>query len=209
MGLYTKRVLVPRGRFTYIKVIVETERLKYLGYVQLLMVHNKLSKVECLNELKRVSSLVGGTLSKRKFRELGNISDVTIENKFGTWNNAKEAAGLKTNRSSKLKYQEGVPEILNISKEEWNDMHKNVRSRRRKQAKIAKIKVDKGCKKCGYDDNPVALDFHHRVPNEKKMCVAQLVGQGYSLSIILEEVEKCDILCSNCHRIEESPAYLV
>jgi len=77
MGLYTKRVLVPRGRFTYIKVIVETERLKYLGYVQLLMVHNKLSKVECLNELKRVSSLVGGTLSKRKFRELGNISDVT------------------------------------------------------------------------------------------------------------------------------------
>lgn len=58
------------------------------------------------------------------------------------------------------------------------------------------------CKHCSETD-PVVLDFHHRIASEKRF---QLIGSHcYSRSrqAILDEVAKCDVLCSNCHRKEE------
>ena len=56
------------------------------------------------------------------------------------------------------------------------------------------------CCKCGFS-NPFALDFHHRNGLEKDNIIAELVGQNFSREKILLEVDKCDVLCSNCHRI--------
>jgi hypothetical protein len=56
------------------------------------------------------------------------------------------------------------------------------------------------CIRCGFD-NSFALDFHHRDPNEKYMNVSQMVN-NYSKDVILNEIEKCDVLCANCHAIE-------
>lgn len=66
---------------------------------------------------------------------------------------------------------------------------------------IANIKIKNGCKVCG-DNNIHCLDFHHRDTNDKKNTISNLVRQGYSLNIIEEEINKCDIICSNCHRTE-------
>lgn len=56
------------------------------------------------------------------------------------------------------------------------------------------------CKICGEDRLPV-LDFHHRIPEKKDGEIFRLVNSGNSKEKILEEIEKCDVLCSNCHRM--------
>ena len=60
------------------------------------------------------------------------------------------------------------------------------------------IKVVTGCERCGYDENPVALHFHHRNPVEKDFTISE---SNRSVKSILEEVIKCDILCANCHAV--------
>jgi hypothetical protein len=70
--------------------------------------------------------------------------------------------------------------------------------RRIQKAIIAQIKVTEGCKECGYNDHHAALDFNHRDPATKDFSP----GQGiYSTAKLQAEIDKCDILCSNCHRV--------
>lgn len=52
------------------------------------------------------------------------------------------------------------------------------------------------CEVCG-EDHSACLDFHHTDPNEKEYSVAKLKNSKKKL---LEEVKKCKVLCSNCHR---------
>ncbi|MBA3694184.1 MAG: hypothetical protein H0X15_11020 [Acidobacteria bacterium] len=44
------------------------------------------------------------------------------------------------------------------------------------------------------------MDFDHRVGEEKKAHVSRLVGM-MNLQNLLDEIEKCDVVCANCHRI--------
>lgn len=55
------------------------------------------------------------------------------------------------------------------------------------------------CTKCE-QNHPAALDFHHVNPNEKENLVSKLVSEG-CFSAAMEEVQKCIVLCANCHRI--------
>ena len=52
------------------------------------------------------------------------------------------------------------------------------------------------CQRCGYDKYVGALDFHHRDPNEKD----PKWNRGWNMERLKKELDKCDILCSNCHR---------
>jgi predicted HNH restriction endonuclease len=52
------------------------------------------------------------------------------------------------------------------------------------------------CQICGENDVR-CLDFHHRNPGEKSFSVVQSIR---SMPRLLQEIEKCDILCANCHR---------
>lgn len=54
------------------------------------------------------------------------------------------------------------------------------------------------CEYCG-EDHPAALDFHHDNPAEKEGNVSTLVANENKTKL-LEEVAKCRVLCSNCHR---------
>ena len=56
------------------------------------------------------------------------------------------------------------------------------------------------CVKCGYDKCLAALVFHHRNPNEKEMDWRYL--RKCSWNKIKEELDKCNLLCSNCHAEE-------
>jgi hypothetical protein len=55
------------------------------------------------------------------------------------------------------------------------------------------------CTQCGFD-HPAALDFHHVNPSEKENLVSKLVSNG-CFAAAMEEVQKCIVLCANCHRI--------
>ncbi len=68
---------------------------------------------------------------------------------------------------------------------------------------VKALKEIAGCKHCGIRDARV-LDFHHRSPKTKKIGISIAVMRVWSLKKIFREVLKCDVLCSNCHRIETS-----
>ena len=55
------------------------------------------------------------------------------------------------------------------------------------------------CTKCGFD-HFAALDFHHEDPSKKEHNVNQLISDG-RFAKAYKEVEKCIVLCANCHRI--------
>lgn len=56
------------------------------------------------------------------------------------------------------------------------------------------------CVRCGYNRCLRALEFHHLDKSEKSFSISQ----EYSVTACLEELKKCILLCSNCHReIEE------
>ena len=55
------------------------------------------------------------------------------------------------------------------------------------------------CEKCGYNKCIAALDFHHLNPLEKDFSIG---NKGYTRSWenIKKEIEKCILVCANCHR---------
>jgi len=64
--------------------------------------------------------------------------------------------------------------------------------------KLLDYKKNLSCNNCGLQDHRV-LEFHHL--NDKKYTVARMPAKGYSWQTILNEIQKCIPLCSNCHRI--------
>lgn len=67
----------------------------------------------------------------------------------------------------------------------------------RKKRKKELIKYKGGrCQCCGYDKSMNVLQFHHINPEEKDFTIG---GRNYSIEIMKLEVDKCVLLCSNCH----------
>ncbi len=56
-----------------------------------------------------------------------------------------------------------------------------------------------GCLMCGESD-PVVLDFHHRGNVKKDDHVMRMAGRRISIERVKTELEKCVVLCANCHR---------
>lgn len=63
------------------------------------------------------------------------------------------------------------------------------------------------CIRCGYKKNLSVLEFHHRDPSKKsfKLDVRNLTNRKWEF--IVEEANKCNLLCANCHREEHNPSY--
>jgi len=59
------------------------------------------------------------------------------------------------------------------------------------------------CSSCGYKRNKAALCFHHLDPSEKELTFAGLVK--FSKEELDAEIDKCVILCHNCHMEEHYP----
>jgi hypothetical protein len=64
---------------------------------------------------------------------------------------------------------------------------------------IDAIKLAHGCADCGYNEHACALDFDHRPGTEKVAGVANLLGGSWD--VLWNEIDKCDVVCSNCHRV--------
>lgn len=62
---------------------------------------------------------------------------------------------------------------------------------------VSDIKSKSGCVICKEND-PVCLDFHHL--RDKEHTIAQMIGDLKNEKQIQKEIDKCVVLCSNCHR---------
>jgi hypothetical protein len=74
----------------------------------------------------------------------------------------------------------------------------NVQKRRIKLKIMAVEYKGKKCSCCGYDKCINALEFHH-VDGTKEFGIAH---KGYTRSwkLIQKELDKCILVCANCHR---------
>lgn len=68
--------------------------------------------------------------------------------------------------------------------------------RNRTKIKLIEYKGGK-CEKCGYcKPIPSAYDFHHNDPEKKDFGIS---GKSWSIERLQQEVNKCSLLCKNCH----------
>ena len=56
------------------------------------------------------------------------------------------------------------------------------------------------CIVCAYDKCDKALDFHHLDPSKKDFSIGQVTESPVAITKIADELEKCVMLCANCHR---------
>lgn len=65
---------------------------------------------------------------------------------------------------------------------------------------IVEIKQQLECIKCG-ENHISCLDFHHVDPTKKEFGIANAINKlNIEKKEILKEIEKCIVLCSNCHK---------
>jgi 5-methylcytosine-specific restriction endonuclease McrA len=63
---------------------------------------------------------------------------------------------------------------------------------------------DKCCLTCGEDD-PIVLEFDHRNRRQKDATISMAIKhRKFSIERLQHELDKCDILCANCHRRKTS-----
>ena len=67
-----------------------------------------------------------------------------------------------------------------------------------RRERLARIKAATGCERCGISDSRV-LQFDHKDPYSKSFNVSQGLCKGWD--VLLAEIEKCRVLCANCHII--------
>lgn len=77
-------------------------------------------------------------------------------------------------------------------------------TKRRRKLKILAVDYKGGkCEKCGYDKCIDALEFHHVDPANKDFSISHN-GNTRSWDETKTEIDKCIMLCANCHREEHA-----
>lgn len=74
------------------------------------------------------------------------------------------------------------------------------RTRLAQHLEIQKLKESSPCADCSGFFPYYVMDFDHREDQEKIGNVSQLTRIG-SGQLVKDEIKKCDLVCSNCHRI--------
>lgn len=58
----------------------------------------------------------------------------------------------------------------------------------------------KPCKDCNISYPPYVMDFDH-ITDNKKYNVSNMIRKRFSIEKIKNEIQKCELVCSNCHRL--------
>lgn len=89
----------------------------------------------------------------------------------------------------KTHYQRNKKEYIEKARARW----------KRNISFLFEYKKSHPCVDCGESD-PIVLDFDHGDNDQKERDLSIGARNGWSISHLLEEVAKCEIRCSNCHR---------
>lgn len=139
----------------------------------------KYSNTDMLEELQRVADKLGRSPSWNEFDENSEMWAQIISDRFGGWNEAKKEANLLTYTKAGEK-----------SKPENS------------KAALYRKNKNTSCKFCD-EDFKDCLVFHHKEDEDKNFDVSKYAR--YSYEQLQNELEKCIVVCSNCHRKIHSP----
>jgi len=102
----------------------------------------------------------------------------------------------KANRKYRLKLKETNPELFAKHCELRSIWQKNHQKKMREWYKDYKSHLR--CEVCG-ENHIACLDFHHKNPKDKKFGISKKFHVK-KIEVLIEEIGKCRVLCSNCHR---------
>lgn len=151
--------------------------------------------------------------TRKEQYEKNKDNEIAYGKQYRINNQEKEKARAKRYRElhpekikeSQNKYRETNLEKIKQQRKKWATSNKELinkyskchRDTRREFLDI--IKLEEGCQICGYNDHPRALQFDHIDPKEKSFTISQLLT--CAMDKLLIELEKCRVLCANCHSI--------
>ena len=91
-----------------------------------------------------------------------------------------------------------VKEYRNSNRE--HNLENQRQLREEKKSLLRRYKLMKGCAKCRYKENALALEFDHIDESKKNSNMSDLIDRG--MKHIKTELKLCQVLCCNCHRIK-------
>ena len=103
----------------------------------------------------------------------------------------------------KQKQKEAQAKHYQENKDSYRKARRDTRQRRRDFVKSQM----RPCDDCGIY-HPAIMDWHHREPEHKVGAICTLIKNS-NMETIIDELQKCDCLCSNCHRLRHYGASLV
>ena len=98
------------------------------------------------------------------------------------------------------RWQRANPEKHRLNKSRSQKRNRPAANKRPSSAKIRAIigaVKDRPCKDCGQQYCPLVMEFDH-VRGVKNFGLAK--GLTKNVNVVIEEMDKCDVVCSNCHR---------
>lgn len=107
-------------------------------------------------------------------------------------------------RAASRKYYHKNKEAARVRNLQWRLENKdyileqNRLSKRRRKLEAIEYKGGR-CEKCSGVFHPAAFEFHHRDPSQKDRDPSKMTS--LSKKRLFAELDKCDLLCANCHRI--------
>ena len=166
--------------------LIKDMRLNFKSYLEILekvdISEDKLKKICCFLNLNKARHNINGL-----------DGDKIIEKYLEIKSLKKVAKYFNTTYDTIRKY---VPTETLIQKVKTKTKSESVVEWRQRQ-KIKLIEYKGGCcEKCGYNKSISALQFHHLNPYEKDFTIG---GSSYSFEKLKIEVDKCIMVCSNCH----------
>jgi len=125
-----------------------------------------------------------------------NCKKTKLLSEYNNWKKSKD--GLQPRcRECQRQYQRDLYKSSPKRRKQIREVDANRRINMRK--KMIEILSDKQCMDCNNNDWRV-LEFDH-VCGEKEFNVSDGMAKGYGWSRILEEIDKCEVVCANCHKI--------
>jgi hypothetical protein len=118
-------------------------------------------------------------------------NEKSYDNDF-LWRNKKK--GLKHSQCS-LCYKETRKSSYGNNRQYYYE--RNLKKRKQSTDWLVEYKKNKKCYFCN-ETEPICLDFHHIDDTKKEFNISNMKYQ--STERMKKEIEKCVIVCSNCHR---------
>lgn len=124
---------------------------------------------------------------------------------------------VESKRKCNVCYKKKSEEEFSPKRDNCKECSRIIQRRSKQEAKkerklelkiMAVVYKGSACADCGIkfpDYPPIIFDFHHEKPSTKNIGINNLIKVRSTLNELKEELDKCVLLCSNCHRIRHKP----
>lgn len=110
-------------------------------------------------------------------------------------------------RKAAIKYYYANKEKSAARNAKWRAENKEyVKTKQREDKRQRKIKAIEYlggvCNNCGLSWHPAVFEFHHKDPETKDRDPSKMLQLSWAR--VVAELDKCVLLCANCHRLEHN-----